>query len=105
MHTANDDLYKAALHHSAHGDIHEALRLLTELGRALGFSERRPAVRVSGKSAVDTAQSARAVKAESEFYVEVKDALVAEGRAEHVAASLIDTEQKLLAQARRLEII
>jgi hypothetical protein len=45
------------------------------------------------------------LRAESEFYLEVKEALVAEGRAEHVAANLINTEMKLMEQAKRLAVI
>lgn len=52
----------------------------------------------------DAAQN-RKNKAESEFYLEVKEELMAEGKAEHVAANLINTEAKLLEQARRLGVI
>lgn len=45
------------------------------------------------------------VAGESEFYLEVKQALMDEGKAEHVAANLIDTEAKMMAQARRTGVI
>lgn len=58
----------------------------------------------SAKAAQDE-QVKKIIAAESEFYLEVKEALMAEGKAEHVAANLINTEAKMLAQAKRLGVI
>lgn len=84
-------------------------RLLGDLEIALAW-ERSPAgqrERALEKEQADAKAAAdvNAQKAESEFYIEVKEALMAEGRAEHVAGNLIRTEALLLEQARRLEII
>jgi hypothetical protein len=44
-------------------------------------------------------------RADHELQLEVVQALMAEGKARHVAENLTNTEVKLLAEARRLEVI
>lgn len=52
-----------------------------------------------------TNQQIALMRADAELTEEVVQALVAEGRAEKVARELVNTEAKMLAQAKRLEII
>ena len=51
------------------------------------------------------AQDVKKAEAHSEFYFEVHAELMAEGKASHVAANLINSEVKLLAEAKRLGVI
>ncbi len=80
-------------------------RSLAELRAAADEELIRHNALIRAHNSVFAKAESRKLKNESEFFVEVKEALVAEGKAEHVATNLIDTEAKLLAQAKRLGII
>lgn len=72
-----------------------------EIRRLLKDARITPALRdkLTGELAV------REARADVEFRDEVVEALMAEGKARHVALSLTDSETKLLAQARRTGVL
>lgn len=89
--------------------INQLHRIVTDLNAALRWEASPEGIAYrkaeQERLALQQARNVEAQKAESEFYLEVKEALMAEGKAEHVANNLIRTEALLLEQARRLEII